>query len=526
MKKLPASTTLKEARKAGRMGDTELVHLNKSEVQMLEGMTHGHGLTINPQTGEKEAFLPFLLSMLPTLFPTLGASLGLSGALASPLALGAIGSGLGTWAETGDLGKGLMAGLGGAALGGIGGKLLGGLGNTAGDLGNLAAKGAAGSVGGAASGAANQTVKSLLANAGNVGGKTAALTAAAAPAAGNAMAGMGKLLAPMVVGAPGAYLTAQDQMKVVETDRDRRKKASIERAQHENFMGPRTMNQAPGDYRHGMDEEFKFFTPGGTLTPVTTERGFADGGLIEALTPFSPMLSLMRGKMPLGIPGLLDFNKPGTPESRAREEEEKRLQLSAPRGYASGGMVGPQVMPLPGQPQVQPRRPMMTAPRGIGPRPMMSQPAASNMGVWGGLQLPPRQIPTPYDPMANARGRGLSGGGGTLGDGSASEYTGGYNPAYSGGFPQMNSMGGVGSAPLIFRRDSGVQQFAEGGMVMGPGDGTSDSVPAVINGAEPAALSDGEFVVPAMAVAALGNGSSKAGAEKLQQMVNSLLAAQ
>jgi hypothetical protein len=449
------------------MGDDQLVHLNKAEVQMLEGMTHGHGLTINPQTGEKEAFLPFLLSMLPTLFPTLGASLGLSGALASPLALGAIGSGLGTWAETGDLGKGLMAGLGGAALGGIGGKLLGGLGSTAGDLGGLAAKGVAGSVPGAAAGVADQTVKSLLANAGNVGGKAAGLTAAAAPAAGNAMAGMGKLLAPMVVGAPGAYLTAQDQMKVVETDRDRRKKASIERAQHENFMGPRTMNQAPGDYRHGMDEEFKFFTPGGTLTPVTTERGFA-----------------------------------------------------------AGGMVGPQVMPLPGQPQVQPRRPMMTAPRGVGPRPMMSPPAASNMGVWGGLQLPPRQIPTPYDPMANARGRGLSGGGGTLGDGSVSEYTGGYNPANGGGFSQMRDLGGVGSAPLIFRRDSGVQQFAEGGMVMGPGDGTSDSIPAMINGAEPAALSDGEFVVPAMAVAALGNGSSKAGAEKLQQMVNSLLAAQ
>lgn len=61
--------------------------------------------------------------------------------------------------------------------------------------------------------------------------------------------------------------------------------------------------------------------------------------------------------------------------------------------------------------------------------------------------------------------------------------------------------------------------YARGGYVDGPGDGTSDSVPAIINGQGPAKLSDGEFVIPADAVAHMGNGSNKAGAKKLDQMV-------
>lgn len=451
MKKLPASTTLRDARKAGRLGDDQLVHLNKAEVDMLESMTMGHGLTINPQTGEKEAFLPFLLSMLPTLFPSIGAGLaGATGmaALANPLMLGALGSGLGTWAETGDLGKGLMAGVGGAALGGLGG-MLGGAG--AGALGS-AVNPAIGSAAGAVNG---QTVKSLLA--GNVA--KGALTQAAAPAAagglGGLMSGMGGMLAPMMVGAPGMYLSAQAQMPG-ESDKDKRRKASIERAQQESFMTPRTVNTAPDGYRHGMDEEFNFFGPGGTLTPVTTTRGYAMGG-------------------PVGGPQVMPL--PG----------------------------GPPVMPLPDGPQ-RPTRGMMPTPL-TGNR-MSMAPGNPNVGLWGGLQLPPRQVPRPYTPPPV-----IGGGGGS--------YGGGYEGSYS---PPSMPMGG-GRAPGEWGRMN-VMQFADGGMVMGPGDGTSDSVPAVVNGQEPAALSDGEFVVPAMAVAKLGNGSSKAGAEKLQQMVNSLLAAQ
>ncbi len=62
--------------------------------------------------------------------------------------------------------------------------------------------------------------------------------------------------------------------------------------------------------------------------------------------------------------------------------------------------------------------------------------------------------------------------------------------------------------------------------IQGPGDGMSDSVPAVIDGQEPAALSSGEYVVNAQAVSALGNGSNEAGAKVLDMLVQRILAAQ
>lgn len=59
-----------------------------------------------------------------------------------------------------------------------------------------------------------------------------------------------------------------------------------------------------------------------------------------------------------------------------------------------------------------------------------------------------------------------------------------------------------------------------GRLLSGPGGGTEDKIPAQIDGQQPAALSSGEFVVPAHAVAGLGDGSTEHGARKLQKMVN------
>jgi hypothetical protein len=54
----------------------------------------------------------------------------------------------------------------------------------------------------------------------------------------------------------------------------------------------------------------------------------------------------------------------------------------------------------------------------------------------------------------------------------------------------------------------------------GKGDGMSDSIPATIEGRQPALLSKDEFVVPADVVSHLGNGSSEAGADKLYKMLD------
>jgi len=68
---------------------------------------------------------------------------------------------------------------------------------------------------------------------------------------------------------------------------------------------------------------------------------------------------------------------------------------------------------------------------------------------------------------------------------------------------------------------SDLGSYSDGGRLLkGPGDGVSDSIPAVIGERQPARLADGEFVVPARIVSELGNGSTEAGARKLYAMMD------
>jgi hypothetical protein len=62
--------------------------------------------------------------------------------------------------------------------------------------------------------------------------------------------------------------------------------------------------------------------------------------------------------------------------------------------------------------------------------------------------------------------------------------------------------------------------YAKGGYLNGQGDGMSDSIPATIEGKQPARLADGEFVIPADVVSHLGNGSTKAGSKRLYAMLD------
>ena len=68
--------------------------------------------------------------------------------------------------------------------------------------------------------------------------------------------------------------------------------------------------------------------------------------------------------------------------------------------------------------------------------------------------------------------------------------------------------------------EGGIAQLNEGRYLKGETDGMADEVPASIDGQEPAALSDGEFVIPADIVSHLGNGNSEAGAKALQEMMS------
>jgi hypothetical protein len=89
-------------------------------------------------------------------------------------------------------------------------------------------------------------------------------------------------------------------------------------------------------------------------------------------------------------------------------------------------------------------------------------------------------------------------------------------PASGAGLPQiptqLNDQGGI--------------NMAEGGLadagryLQGETDGMADEVPSSIDGEQPAALSHGEFVIPADVVSHLGNGNSDAGAQKLYEMMS------
>jgi hypothetical protein len=72
-----------------------------------------------------------------------------------------------------------------------------------------------------------------------------------------------------------------------------------------------------------------------------------------------------------------------------------------------------------------------------------------------------------------------------------------------------NAQGGSISAPQ-----------SRGYYLGGTTDGMADQIPATINGTQDAALSDGEFVVPADVVSHLGNGNSDAGAKQLYSMMD------
>jgi hypothetical protein len=91
---------------------------------------------------------------------------------------------------------------------------------------------------------------------------------------------------------------------------------------------------------------------------------------------------------------------------------------------------------------------------------------------------------------------------------------------------RMNALGGNGpSGKSIYDQFQPQLKFrllgmAKGGYLDGQGDGMSDSIPATIEGKQPARLADGEFVVPADVVSHIGNGSSKAGSQRLYSMLD------
>jgi hypothetical protein len=106
---------------------------------------------------------------------------------------------------------------------------------------------------------------------------------------------------------------------------------------------------------------------------------------------------------------------------------------------------------------------------------------------------------------------------------------GGLTAFKQGGRPKSRPLVGEDYYKFMGRDDTMLgtaeKNFAGGGtprFLSGGGDGMSDDIPAVIGDKQPARLADGEFVIPADVVSHLGNGSSKAGAKRLYEMMDKI----
>ena len=98
MNKYPMKPFMDEMATHGRYGDSMLVHMNPAEVEGIASLVPGGKLTINPVTGQPEAFLQMLA---PFIFKGLGLTAG-----KAALATGAL-----TAAVEGDLKKGILSGV-------------------------------------------------------------------------------------------------------------------------------------------------------------------------------------------------------------------------------------------------------------------------------------------------------------------------------------------------------------------------------------------------------------------------------
>lgn len=106
----------------------------------------------------------------------------------------------------------------------------------------------------------------------------------------------------------------------------------------------------------------------------------------------------------------------------------------------------------------------------------------------------------------------------------------GYSPAEVAQATGANVADVQAAYDAALGQDMSYMQYAAGGEIamakgrylQGGTDGMADELPARIGKDQPAALSHGEFVIPADVVSHMGNGNSDAGAKKLYQMMDKI----
>jgi len=546
---MTAHSTAQGIASLGRYGDDLIVHMNQEEVQGLQALAkqHGTSLTINPDTGMPEAFK--LGKVFKAVLPiAAGFALGPGGfgLFSSPIMAG-LAVGATTGILTGDLGQGLMAGLG--AYGGFGmGDTLAKMGaTTAGGMtptmtANVtqAATGAplvgassqfispftpqgiaggaglgVGTVGGGAANAiTNQAVNASLSGANSLA------NAGAAPISGFAKSyeGVKNLFSP------GGY----DQLKNVLGTEVAATPDKIQNVSLGDQSGTITTPGTPATIKPAtnMDVIKKIGMPvaGAALAGVEPSDFYED-----TITPQEKQSYEQTGVDAMGRPTYGYVKASGfNPYRTLNLGGPSPLNLGAPtKSYATGGTIqSGGIRDIYGTPDNQPT----------------ISPGLSGFGLGRLNNLAGEQA------LDKAKTLGYADGGDvgmnldklpTLNVNTGMQsYT---TPEsfmrafYTGNMP-FNRLGPIGSLynytmkgelkdgstigeNLYNEMMKSRTRMAKGGYLDGAGDGMSDSIPATIEGKQPARLADGEFVVPADVVSHLGNGSSKAGSKRLYAMM-------
>lgn len=140
------------------------------------------------------------------------------------------------------------------------------------------------------------------------------------------------------------------------------------------------------------------------------------------------------------------------------------------------------------------------------------------MDTSGGISdLPMPSTAVPPTMFGGVGPRDMMGGG--MGS-SASAIYGQSPPRFADGGTIYNSLMMYDGGPTGGIMSTYPPGMDKGGMIRGPGSGVDDHIAGTIDNRQKVLLSDGEFVIPARVVSALGDGSSEAGAKVLHGMID------
>lgn len=474
-------------RSQGRNGDSMLVHMTPGEVAALQRMAEANGgtLTINPETGQPEAF--FLAALLPTIAGAMAPSLagmgGIMGTLfGSPLMSSLTIGGI-TGLLTGDMEQGLMAGLG--AFGGYG------LGQSLMAAGTTPAVTAAGPV------APVPPKPPVVAP--TIPGGGVALGPPAAPTAMQAPAVVGRAIPSGAVATPAAAIPTAPATGLPAF------------TQAPAAPAPAAVTTPPPAVQAAIPKmptaaEMAGSSGFATQSPMKAALSQAGASVGEMGTGIQNVLA---GKTPGGAMGFLKDNAmdigmaaaPMVSAALKKDDKEEEVKKDTEQYYY----------------------PDMTLGRAT-PEQVAAQRASFGQAE-AGLPYSTREVTYfPGFSYGERKTRNVAGGGlMDMADGGVASYKAGGlkkdsfiipadvlaalgNGSNNAGLAALNKMLAKVGAPRAEKID-------------GPGDGMSDSIPTSIEGKQPARVAKDEAYVPTEAVRRLGGGDVKKGAKKLYNLM-------